>query len=432
MGGHPKASGTPRISAALIRGAQQFTNIFEIRTAALRADYEERIRALTAQRDALLGASQGQPFQGLAAPAEGSEIEALRAERAIFLRERADRERERTAWDQERAEWHQERARAQEERVSWNEERLLVEAERVRLDEERTRGNVEGTRWDENTLLLTREHAALLEERKQWLRIRKDLEDELSRVRHELQVTKVGYGTLQEQLASKNVSIMTLETRVRQLEEAGASGVRAHADADGAEDQQDVFEPLDFIRSPARSTTLATISAQSSTLSVKSPSLQPISTQVRPESPPPLPFPFDAVLNLSPTFSRSLLPSQLDGPAPPSPSVIFRLDCPPSPTKSSVASNVCDNSLITDVPTLVEGSGNSRSATSIMVTPPRRLVIRIPPSREKTRKSFKPSPPQFTEEERRSIVFVPRQPESDDDNNELGAAPDTTRTVQDP
>ncbi|PIL23616.1 hypothetical protein GSI_14929 [Ganoderma sinense ZZ0214-1] len=401
-GAYPKANGPPRLSGALMRGAQRLTDIFEIRTATLKADYEERIRALTAQRDALLAASQGQPFQGSTKLADGSEMEALHSERSMFLRERADRERDRMAWDRERAEWNKERARAQEERASWNEERLLVEAERVRLDEERTRGNVEGTRWEETNLLLTRERASLLEERNQWLRVRRDLEDELSRVRHELQVTKVGYGTLQEQLALKNASVMALETRVRQLEEAGALGVRPHADADGTEDQQEVFDPLDYIRSPARSTTLATISTQSSTLSVKSPSLDPVSTQ-------------------------------LARPAPSPPAVTFLLDCPPSPTKANIASGICDDSLTTDVPTLVEGSDvHSQSATSVMVTPPRRLVIRIPPSGGKTRKSLKPPPPQLTAEERRSIVFVPRRPDSDDDNDELDAASDPARTVQHP
>ena len=208
-----------------------------------------------------------------------------------------------------------------------------------------------------------------------------------------------------------------------------------HADADGTEDQQEVFDPLDYIRSPARSTTLATISTQSSTLSVKSPSLDPTSTQVRPGSPPLLPFPFDTMLNLSPTFSYSLPPAQLAGPAlpDPSPAVTLRLDCPPSSTKSSAASDICDDSLATDVPTLVEGSGtHSRSATSVMVTPPRRLVIRIPPSGGKSRKSLKPPPPRLTEEERRSIVFVPRLPDSDDDNDELDAASNTTGVVQHP
>ncbi|KAM5536131.1 hypothetical protein V8D89_010230, partial [Ganoderma adspersum] len=423
-GQHPRANGSPRLSAALIRGAQQFTEIFEKRTAILRADYEEQLRALTTQRDALLAILRGQRSQGPKEVADGSETEVLRAERSALLRERTDREQERATWDQERAEWNRERAMAQEERVHWNEERLMVEAERVRLDEERMRSNVEGTRWEENA----RERASLLEERNQWLRVRKDLEDELSRVRHELQVCKVGYGSLQEQLALKNTSIMALETRVRQLEEAGAPGVRAYADADRTKDQQEVFDPLAFIRSPARSTTLATISAHSTTLSVKSPSLDLLSTQVRPGSPPLLPFPFDAAFNLSPTFSYSLPPSQLGGPAPPSPTVTFPVDSPPPSSKSSIASNLCHDSLVTDDPTPAEGSGSPQPATSVTVTPPRRLVIRVPPS---TRKSFKTSLPHFTEEERRSIVHVPRQPESDDDNDELNTASDAARTVQD-
>ena len=204
--------------------------------------------------------------------------------------------------------------------------------------------------------------------------------------------------------------------------------MRAHADADGTEDQQEVFDPLVYIRSLARSTTLATISASSTTLSVKSPSLDPSSTQVRPGSPPLLPFPFDAAFNLSPTFSFSLPPSQLDGPAPPSPTVTFRLNDPPSPSKSNIASDSYGDSLVTDISTLVEESGSSQSATSIMVTPPRRLVIRLPPSGGKTRKPLKPSPPHFTEEGRRTIVHVPRQPESDDENDESNTASDAARS----
>ncbi len=204
--------------------------------------------------------------------------------------------------------------------------------------------------------------------------------------------------------------------------------MRAHANADGTEEQQEVFDPLVFIQSPTRSTTFATISAQSTTLSVKSPSLDPVSTQVRSRSPPLLPFPFDAMFNLSPTFSHSLPSSQLDAPAPPSPAVTFQLDNPPSPTKSSVASSIHDDFLITDFPTLVERSSGSRSAT----TPPRRLVIRIPPSAEKTRKSFKPSLPRFTEEERRIIVDVPRQPESDDEDGSDTATSDAAKIVHDP
>lgn len=211
-------NGPPRISAALIRGAQQLTEIFEKRTAILRADYEEQLRALTAQRDALLTILRGQRSQGPKEVADGAEAEILRVERAALLRERTDRDQERAAWDQERAEWNRERVMAQEERAHWNEERLMVEAERVRLDEERAKSNIEGTRWEENA----GERASLLEERNQWLRVRKDLEDELSRVRRELQVCKVGYGSLQEQLAVKNASIMALETQVRQLEEVGS------------------------------------------------------------------------------------------------------------------------------------------------------------------------------------------------------------------
>ncbi|KAI1784870.1 hypothetical protein LXA43DRAFT_1040670 [Ganoderma leucocontextum] len=428
QGGHSRAGDSPRLSAALIRGAQKLTELFEKRTAALRADYEQRIRVLTTERDALLAASRGQTSQVPTEAADGSELEALRAEHLVLLRERADREQERAAWDQERAEWNKERAMAQGERANWKEERLMVEAERARWVEKRTMNN-ERTRWEES---LTRERDSLLEEREQCREVCKDLEDELSRVRHELQVSKTGYGSLQEQLAFRNASVMALETRVRQLEEAGAPGVRAHTNADGTEDQQEVFNPLAYIRSPARSTTLPTISAQTTTLSLKSPLLDPVSTQVRCGSPPLLPFPFDAVLNLSPTFSHSLPPSQLDGSAPPSPTVTFRLDSATSPTKSTVADSIHDDSPITDFPTLVEGSGGSRSATSVITTPPRRLVIRIPPSAENTRKSLKPSPPRFTEEERRSIVHVPRQPEPDDDEDGSSTALDAAKIIQDP
>lgn len=220
QGGLPRASGPPRLSAALIRGAQKLTELFEKRTAVLRANYEEQIRALTTQRDTLLAASQGQTSQASTTNAvDRSELEALRTERSVFLRERADRERERVSWDQERAQWNKERALVQVEPANWNEERLMVEAERVRWDEERARNNVERMRWKENTSRLTKERDSVLEEHEQCQRVRKTLEDELSRVLHELQVSKVGYGSLQEQLASKNTSIMALETRVRQFEE---------------------------------------------------------------------------------------------------------------------------------------------------------------------------------------------------------------------
>ena len=196
------------------------------------------------------------------------------------------------------------------------------------------------------------------------------------------------------------------------------------------EDQQEVFNPLAFIHSPVRSMTLPTISTQSTRLSLKSPSLDPVSMQVRCASPPLLPFPFDAMLNLSPTFSNSLPPPQLDGPAPRSSTVTLHLDNPPSPTKSNSA-DIHSGVLITDFPPFMEESGGAQSATSVITTPPRRLVIRIPPSVEKPRKSLKPSPPHFTEEERRSIVHVPREPESGDDNNGSNIAPDAIQTIQD-
>lgn len=116
----------------------------------------------------------------------------------------------------------------QVEPANWNEERLMVEAERVRWDEERARNNVERMRWKENTSRLTKERDSVLEEHEQCQRVRKALEDELSRVLHELQVSKVGYGSLQEQLASKNTSIMALETRVRQFEEVSSRFFLSH------------------------------------------------------------------------------------------------------------------------------------------------------------------------------------------------------------
>ncbi|TBU39842.1 hypothetical protein BD309DRAFT_1021862 [Dichomitus squalens] len=424
----PAPGGTPRVSAALIHGAQQLSDIFERRTAVLKAHYEERIRAITAERDILLAATQTQARDTGPHP-DASELEALRAERLTWLQERAQHEQQRKLWEQERQSWALERAKLGEERVA-------RDAERVQREETVAR--------------LTHERDLVLQEREQRHKAHQDLLDEMASLRHELQVNKSGYGALQEQLALRNSSMLALETRVRQLEaersgfsghagsptEANAPVAPPHDDADGVEGQQTTFDPLDFTRSPlhspARSSTLLTTEGTMSTLESHSP--HPTPMQVC--SPPLVPFPFDSTLNLSPTFSRSLPPLQLDAPVPQSSTITLRLDTPSSPAKSTIGGSVHGDVFMDDAaagPVSVSGSSSSfrsRSSTSVVATPSRRLVIRIPLSNGNIRKPLKPLPPRFTEEEKLDVVHVPRLPESDDDDDGTDTASSDDESVE--
>ena len=194
------SSSNPPVSQALLRGAQQLSELFQSHHAALRTEYEERIRALTAERDALLAARQtqtSQPSQDVAPYPDASELEALRAEQFVWRQEQSKHMQERAAWSQERAQY-------QQERESWALESAKMDAERVQ--------------WQGTVARLTQERDTILREREESRMATQHLQDELAGLRHELQVSKTGYGILQGQLASRNASLLAQETRIRHLE----------------------------------------------------------------------------------------------------------------------------------------------------------------------------------------------------------------------
>lgn len=140
-----------RVSPALVHGAQLFTAIFEHRTKELRAHYDEQIRALTQERDALAAKAKESAHTELA-----QEVISLRAERGQWLVERSHWEAERASWREQVMKWAEERnemAKSREEQLRRQSE-LAQEVQRLR-DELLRAGNAQTQEAASSSLLST-------------------------------------------------------------------------------------------------------------------------------------------------------------------------------------------------------------------------------------------------------------------------------------
>ena len=172
--------------------------LFERRIEALRADHEQFICALLAERDVLLAARQTQmpqPQQVAGPHLDAWELAALRAEQLAWRQEKVKYEQEREAWAVERAELGQERA--------------TMEAERVQ--------------WRQTIARLTQDRETILQEHEGDRTAMQSLQVELASLRHKLQVSGNSRGTSQGQLASRNALVLAMETQTQQLEAARSS-----------------------------------------------------------------------------------------------------------------------------------------------------------------------------------------------------------------
>ncbi|CDO77072.1 hypothetical protein BN946_scf184473.g16 [Trametes cinnabarina] len=314
----------PQISQALLQGAREISAILERRMANLRAEYEEKLKMITRERDELLAQSS----RGAEIPeAIANELEALRDER----------------------DGHE------QEHVQWETERTALLKERARYQEE-----CEELRKAQATL------------REEVLHLQKKLEEEV---------------------ATKDAAIASLEERVKVLEATNAPDQRP------ATVDQNPFDLLDVSHSPRLSDSAMPPDIFSSTLGTISPQQDSVPMQVR--TPPSLALPFDLGAEFDDLFT-SLGPDQSP---PKSPTITIRGGQSPSVARS---------------PTLVSLAGASSSSSAT------RLVIRVPPapsgSAQKPRKPIKPPITPPTEEEMMNFIHVPRMQDSSDEVSPSGSS----------
>ncbi|KAI0630992.1 hypothetical protein C8Q77DRAFT_176865 [Trametes polyzona] len=238
----------PPISPALLRGGRELTAYFEKRLASFRAEYEERIRTLTQERDAAL-ASRASNTPG---PVDNAllyhEIENLRQENENFKNERAR--------------WERAEIQHANERLTWENEirRLRVE-------------NREAAQAREE----------LLKAQEAWQQERAALQQQYETLRRESDAK------LQEVIASKDAIIQELEARAKWLESAQAG--QSVEQPTVRDSDQNKFDALDIFQSPPQpestyhpssSTTMGTIS------SINSPTSDNVAMQVdEPSRPSP-------------------------------------------------------------------------------------------------------------------------------------------------
>ncbi|KAI0350893.1 hypothetical protein OH77DRAFT_1593282 [Trametes cingulata] len=361
-----------QISQALLDGARELSALLEKRVATLRAEYEDRLRALTQERDGLL-AKLGDGSANIARSAE--DFDAFQQERA--------------SWQQDRAEWWRLQARHVTERGAWEEERRLLVEERDRLRQEAEELRKAREEWESERVSLRQQlEQAQLEQEKQ----------------------------LQELAAAKIATIDGLEAQVQWLEAAqNDPGAQLDAGFNPSE-----FDPLNILQSPPRSTTYAGMSSTLGTSTpARSPSQDPMAMQVR--TPPPTFLPLDVGWEFD-WYLAPLPDAQVDAPRPQSPSKSPTLSLrggqsPPKPTviRDHGAQSPPKSPTITlrggqspataRSPTMSSVARTSQSSS--LKSAPTRLFIRVPPSTGKTRKPIKPPPSPPTEEERKLIVHVP-------------------------
>lgn len=111
----------------MLRGAKELSTIFEQRTAQLKAEYEEKIRVLTQERDAALAQCSEDRTQD-SDIMHVAELVALRTERDNLLQG--------SQWQEERARWEQEHERWQEQLMKWAEEKNAIAKERRALEQQ--------------------------------------------------------------------------------------------------------------------------------------------------------------------------------------------------------------------------------------------------------------------------------------------------------
>ncbi|KAI8976655.1 hypothetical protein BD414DRAFT_580362 [Trametes punicea] len=346
---------SPHISPALLQGAREISAILERRMAALRAEYEQKIQALTRERDELLAHNAA----GAALPQEVSEeLEALRQERERHSEERARWEDERASWEEERSQWSQEREVSQE-KLS----RYQKECEEL-----------------QNT--------------------QKELQLENSRMQGDYEQK------LQELAASKDASIANLEERIKWLEAAQDAPLEQPTTSL----DQNQFDPLDIFCSPQQSPVQPERS--SGTRGTASPSRDPVPMQVRTHLSLAFPFDFESELDaiLAPLLDAQIDEPHISTPSPPKSPTITLREAHSPPKSPTITLRGGRSPSTTRSPTMFSSSSAPLSSSSAAATgsSSSRLAIRVPPpSTGKVRKSIKPPVTPPTEEERRTIVHVP-------------------------
>lgn len=161
----------PQISQALLQGALEISAIFERRVTDLRADYENIIRALVQERDALLARSNANTGPEVNGPLI-EELEALRMQSESWRQERAQLERTLADYTNERANSAQERARLEQECEELRQAREELQNERTALLQECGRIQSEkDIKLQESQEIITAKDASIqeLEARVRWL-----------------------------------------------------------------------------------------------------------------------------------------------------------------------------------------------------------------------------------------------------------------------
>ncbi|OSC96595.1 hypothetical protein PYCCODRAFT_1462379 [Trametes coccinea BRFM310] len=125
----PQRPGQPQVSQALLQGAREIASILERRIANVKAEYEDKLKLITRERDELLAQKASPGIPQIVA----DELEALRDDRDGHEQERAQWEIERGAFLQERARYQQECEALRKSQQELQEEVMRI---RHRMEEE--------------------------------------------------------------------------------------------------------------------------------------------------------------------------------------------------------------------------------------------------------------------------------------------------------
>ncbi|KAI9066847.1 hypothetical protein FKP32DRAFT_1609797 [Trametes sanguinea] len=302
---------------------------------------------------------------------------------------------DRDGHEQERAQWENERAAFLQERARYERECEALRKSQQELQEEvlRLRRTLEEELASRDATIAT------LQER---LKSQPEPQQEALRIQHKME-KEVGW---------RDVLIAALQERVKFLE---APQSREVEPPQPAIPDQTGFDSVDVFQSPHHSDPAEPLDLSSSTLGTISPSQESMPMQVR--TPPLQALPFDTGSTFDDLFAL-LLDPQVDEPAAapstPSKSPSLTLGGAQSPPKSPTITIPGGQSpSIARSPTMVSQSAAPSSASGGSAT---RLVIRVPPPPSRNgRKPIKPpiSPP--TEEEKRIVVHVPKLRNSSDE-----------------
>ncbi|KAI0739125.1 hypothetical protein C8Q80DRAFT_1275293 [Daedaleopsis nitida] len=360
---HPTDHASPvpllQTSHALFRGAQSLMALIEIRTAAVQAEYEERIRVLLQERDALSAQARDQPVGA----ASNAELIALRREREV--------------WQQQRIMW-------EDERKKWIEERAAIVCQR---DEDAKR--------------------------------RHEAEEQAGRLRAELLRLHADNERLTA-LASGS-RMQTPQARLPDgVDPSDGVGITANSDL---EENFDLTPFIRSPTSSTTVTLPSLSSSASSTMSSisspphdSSPPRDSLAMEVR--SPPLLPFPFDSV-RVSSVFPHSSFRTWSDeqlGPHSPTPTARSSEATlsTQSPTPVPSSGSATRSTPLSDA----AGISNSRGSSAQAPIASRTLKIRIPTSEEPVRIPIKPRPSVLLGE-KMEVVTIPRLGIPDEEEDEL-------------